>query len=227
MKRSKEQRDRDVAPHEDEGDGARKPRQQRSQESLDRMLAATETLMLERSSEDFTLHEVAAVGNVSIGSIYLRFKRREDLIRAVIAREFERLDAEEDEMLVQAIGRSANLALFMPAYVEAYAEFLKHHAPLLRLIMLRASWDPIVATPGGERGQKSRVQSTAAILRYRNEFGGSNHELKASSAYHVIFATLARSLSLGEARHTLDGLDWDSLKAELGRMMLAYLRAED
>jgi AcrR family transcriptional regulator len=215
-----------VIPADEPVTGARLPRQRRSHASLERMLGAAEQLMIERSSEDFTLHEVAKVGDVSIGSIYLRFEGKNDLIRAVIAREFEILDAQEDDMLVKAIGRSASLEQFMPAYVEAYAELLRHHAPLLRLIMLRAARDPLVSGPGSARGQRAREMSTTAILRYRHEIGGADPELKAASAFNVIFATLARNLSLGQAGKSEIGQDWQSLKTELGRMTLAYLRSD-
>ena len=64
---------------------SRRPQQGRSKASLERMLAAARELMLERGSEEFTLQEVSERGQVSIGSIYLRFESKDNLVRGVIA----------------------------------------------------------------------------------------------------------------------------------------------
>ena len=69
-----------------------------------------------------------------------------------------------------------------------------------------------------------------ALLAHAGEFGGSNpddHRIRAQSCYHVIFATLARQLSLGTGVEAVHAYDWNRMKHELARMSLAYLRADD
>lgn len=200
----------------------REPQQGRSRASLIRMLAAAETLMLERSSEDFTLQEVSANGNVSIGSIYLRFDGKDNLVRAVISDHLERMEAAEDHMLA-ALRSAKTLAAFIADYVNGYAELLRHHAPLLRLTMQRASFDPLVSAPGKNAALRFASLSTAAMMAYAGEIEGDEKELKANSAYHIIFATLARQLSLGSTGESVQDYDWLLLKRELSRMCLAYL----
>lgn len=104
---------------------SRKPQQGRSKASLERMLSAARELMLERGSEDFTLQDVNQRGNVSIGSIYLRFQSKENLVRAVIARALEDLAQAEEAMVEEVLGSSATLEEFMPRYVAGYAEVLR------------------------------------------------------------------------------------------------------
>lgn len=190
------------------------------------MFAATEQFMLERGSENFTLRDVSTRGEVSIGSIYLRFRSKDNLVREVIGHRLERIVHDEREMLIRAIGESPNLADFIPRYVAAYAEMLRRHAPFLRLIMERAQHDPLVAEPGKETARRSEHSSTEAMLRYRHEFGGDDHELKANAAYQIIFSTLARYLSLGSVAETRSESEWTSLKTELGRMTVAYLKQD-
>lgn len=206
------------------GSVRRQPRQGRSRASLDRMLAAARELMMERASEEFTLQEVSRRGRVSIGSIYLRFDGKDSLVRAVIAEGLAENAAEEGAMYERLRRECATLAEFVPAHVEAYAEILRTHAPLLRLGMKRAVSDPLVAAPGKQRALSAEQACIEALLRYEAEFGGSDHETKASSAHHVIYATLARQLSLGAAGETAIESDWNQLKRELARMCLAYLR---
>ena len=205
---------------------SRKPQQSRSKASLERMLAAARDLMLERGSEEFTLQEVSQRGNVSIGSIYLRFESKDNLVRAVIANALADIAAEEDAMIAMLARDCGTLGEFMPAYVEGYAEVLRKHSPLLRLCMARAEYDPLVARPGKEHAFRAETICIEAMLRYESEFGGQDHKMKATSAYRITFATLARQLSLGSSMESAHDYEWDQLKRELGRMCLAYLRAD-
>ena len=206
---------------------SRQPQQGRSKASLGRMLAAAEKLMLQRGNEDFTLDEVTKIGKVSVGSIYHRFQSKDNLVRAVIANELERIAIDEDAMMAEVVGASKDLATFMPRYVEAYAELLRQHAPLLRLSMERASFDPLVSEPGKRRAYRSEEAAIAAMISYKDEFGGTRNEFKAKAAFNIIFATLARQLSLGSTGESASLRDWTELKAELGLMCLTYLKLAD
>ncbi|WP_298200694.1 TetR/AcrR family transcriptional regulator [Novosphingobium sp.] len=204
---------------------SRTPQQGRSKASLERMLGAARALMVERGSEDFTLVEVSKRGNVSIGSIYLRFESKDNLVRAVIAKAMEDLAAAETEMVERLTATCTTLRDFVPRYVEAYAQVLTENAALLRLAMARAEHDPLVAAPGKAAALRAVAQARDAMLRYPDEFGSADHATRAEAAYYIIFATLARQLSLGSSREAVTDYDWEELKRELGRMCLAYLTA--
>lgn len=206
---------------------SRKPQQGRSKASLERMLVAARELMLDRGNEEFTLQEVSQRGRVSIGSIYLRFESKDNLVRAVIAAVLAEVALDEGHMLEEVRKASKSLSEFVPTYVEAYAEVLRRNAPLLRLSMERASYDPLVSGPGKQSAYRSAAEGTAAMLAYAAEFGGGDHETKANAAYNIIFSTLARQLSLGSTSESVSASDWNLLKRELGRMCLAYLKAAD
>lgn len=203
---------------------SRAPVQGRSKASFERMLAAARSLMIERGSEDFTLQEVGTRGKVSIGSIYLRFESKDNLVRAVLARGLADLAAAEAAMYAQLLAASARLHDFVPRFVETYAEVLRVNAPLVRLAMLRAEHDPMVAVLGRQAGDHALDRAVEALMRFAPEFGGKAPALRARSVFHVIFATLARQLSLGSTAESVTGFDWGELKQELARMALAYLR---
>lgn len=207
-------------------DVSRKPQQGRSKASLERMLVSARELMVERGNEEFTLQEVSDRGQVSIGSIYLRFESKDNLVRGVIAEALEALAVAEGDLLASLARDCSTLAEFVPAYVEGYAEVLRHHAPLLRLTMERAAFDPLVSAPGKQHALRAETQSVEAMLAHSAEFGGTDHTLKAQSAYHIVFATLARQLSLGSSGEAAHDYDWNHLKRELGRMCYAYFRAD-
>jgi len=204
---------------------SRIPQQGRSKASFQRMVAAARALMVERGDEEFTLLDVSKHGNVSIGSIYLRFESKDNLVRTVIGAALEEIAASEEQMLSDLLAESKNLSEFVLHYVDRYAEVLRSNAPLLRLAMRRAAHDPLIAGPGKQTAERSASQTTDAILRFSGEIGG-DATLKANSAYNIIFAALARELSLGSTGESARQYDWDLLKQELGKMCLAYLRAD-
>lgn len=206
---------------------SRQPQQGRSKASLERMLAAARELMVERGNEDFTLQDVSRRGNVSIGSIYLRFESKENLVRAVIASSLGTIGTEEDEMLATVRAQSPTLGDFIPLYVNRYAEVLRENAPLLRLSMARAEFDPLVSEPGKKTALRAQESSANTMLAYRHEFGGDDIEIKANAAFQIIFSALARQLSLGSTGESAHHFDWALYKSELGKMILAYLRAGD
>jgi AcrR family transcriptional regulator len=205
---------------------SRQPQQGRSKASLERMLAAARALMLERGSEDFTLQEVSQRGNVSIGSIYLRFESKDNLVRAVIRDSDGEIARVEEAMFAMLRSECQTLHLFVPRFVEAYAEVLRQFAPLLRLSMDRASFDPQVSMRGKVRANTAASAATSAIMAFSDEIAGTDRQLKADAAFRIIFATLARQLSLGSTFESMDSIDWVQLKRELGRMTLAYLTAD-
>ncbi len=207
-------------------DVSRMPQQGRSKASLERMLAAARELMVERGSEEFTLQEVSERGQVSIGSIYLRFESKDNLVRGVIAKALEVLSRDEDELLLRLERDHKDLASFVSAYVDGYAEVLRLHAPLLRMTMERAASDPQVSAPGKESALRAETNATNAMLAHSAEFGGKDQKIKAQSAYHIVFATLARQLSLGSSGEAVHDYDWNLLKREMARMVLAYFRAD-
>jgi len=204
---------------------SRTPQQGRSKASLERMMQAARALIVERGDEDFTLIEVSKRGKVSIGSIYLRFESKDNLVRAVIAETMNELAEAESAMLRRLTAQCPTLIDFIPAFVEGYAAVLTEFASVLSLAMLRAESDPQVAEPGKRAHLDAIARATQAMLSYDSELTGSDKAIRANAAYHVIFATLARQLSLGSIREPATDIDWQQLKDELGRMTLAYLKA--
>lgn len=205
---------------------SRQPRQDRSKASLERMINAAKELMLDRATDDFTLQEVADRGQVSIGSIYLRFGNKDGLIRGVVSQVLEDLAAGEIEMFSALRVECRSLAEFMPAYIEGYGEILRQLAPLLRLIMQRASHDPLVSAPGKEEALRAEQRAVDAMLVYKEEFGGGDHVDKAKAVYHMIFASLARHYSLGFQGEAAHGYDWPMLKRQFSVMAIAYMKSQ-
>ncbi|WP_298170585.1 TetR/AcrR family transcriptional regulator [Novosphingobium sp.] len=206
---------------------SRKPRQGRSLASFERMIEATKALMIETGGDSFTLQDVSERGQVSIGSIYLRFESKDRLLHAVIAEELTAILAKERVMIDEVLAETDSLGAFLPLYIKRYSAFLEQNAPLLRTIMARAEVDPLVSDPGKETARRSAEMSIAAILTFRDEIKSADPEAKALAVFQIVFATIARQFGLGSTPESSDPFLWGFIKDEISKMALAYLRHAD
>lgn len=208
------------------GEATRVPQQGRSRASYERMLVAAEKLMVKRGDDDFTLTEVAKTGKVSIGSIYLRFASKDDLIRAVHVRVLARIDEDQRTMLADVRERSGTLDEYSRCFVEAYAELLKTYGPVLRPIMFRAIHDESMSTIGRSSAEVLSVEVHRQLLSYSAEFGRADHQRLVENAFRMIYCTLARYLGLGSSPESANEGNWEELKEDLAVMCPAFLRAK-
>lgn len=128
-------------------------------------------------------------------------------------------------MVRQALADSRNLEAYVVRYVADFADFLRTRGPVLRLVMRRSGTDKVVADGGRHATRAGAELATTALLEYQDEFGGGRPRAKAETAFHVIFATLARQLglnTLGAPAH-FQGLA--DVKVELAWMTVAYLKS--
>ena len=61
------------------------PRQARSERTLEKILAACDRLLAERSFEQISMQDIAAEAGVSVGNLYNRFSDKSGLIDHVLA----------------------------------------------------------------------------------------------------------------------------------------------
>lgn len=206
-------------------EASRVPQQGRSRASYERMLTAAEKLMVKRGNDDFTLTEVAKAGKVSIGSIYLRFDSKDDLIRAVHGRVLAQIGDDQDVMM-QTIGEKAtSLDEFALLFVESYAELLKRYSPVLRPIMFRAIYDESISSLGRSSAEKLTQEAESQMLRYSAQFGRPDHARLVGNVFRMIYYTLARFLGLGSSPEAANQGNWEELKDDLAIMCAAFLRA--
>src|SRR4030095_4207181 len=72
----------------------RPPKQERSRQSLERVIEASMALLEEQGFDAFTIQDVSQRADVSVGAIYARFGNKESLLRAVHKHAMESIGAE-------------------------------------------------------------------------------------------------------------------------------------
>ncbi|NWK95136.1 TetR/AcrR family transcriptional regulator [Sphingobium lactosutens] len=189
------------------------------------MLTAAEKLMVKRGSEDFTLIEVSKAGKVSIGSIYLRFDSKDDLIRAVQARVLARIGHDQTTMLNEVNEKSSSLDEFSYYFVDQYAELLRTHSPVLRPLMFRAINDDSISQTGRSFAESLSLDVRRLFLQFTKDFRRDDHVRLVENAFRMIYCTLARYLGLGSSPEAANQGNWEELKEDLAIMCAAFLRA--
>lgn len=202
------------------------PKQGRSRQSYERMLAAAEELLVERGHEDFTLNEVSKLGKVSIGSIYNRFESKDDLLHAVQLRVLHRVDAVMEQRLREAGEDYVNLDALIVNLIDGFAETLREHADIMRPLMLRAGRDELVAKTGKTSYAMTANMMRDALLRHEDEILHPDPRHAAEIAFRIIYAAIARYLGLGSTATAMWEGDWADLKHGLAQMISAFLQTK-
>ena len=204
---------------------ARKPKQNRSQQSFDRMLDAATQILEEGGMSALTLSEVSRRSKVSIGSIYCRVDGKEDLLRAVQARALAQMDREFALLLTRVRRRALPLRELVPTMVKELANFLRRHSQLLSAFMQQASTDPVIQATGAKSWQQTSLDFKLIILERLDEFGHPDPEHATEMCFLIIYGFLARFLGFNAIDSKAQGLptNWNLLIDDLGLMMLGFL----
>jgi AcrR family transcriptional regulator len=179
----------------------RAPRQRRSQETLDRILDATERLLLKRRFESLSVQEIVRASGASVGAFYNRFRDKDALIWALYDRydaglgdwisDWRRRQGESPANLVQAAAWVTRylidtfqarrhllrtLALLVRAHPEAEEGAQARRTAQHRFLIdaLLAHRDQILH-PEPERAVQAAVFGAASICRERILFAEGLH----------------------------------------------------
>jgi AcrR family transcriptional regulator len=199
------------------------PRQQRSHESLERILDAAESLIRERGFDNMTIAEVVQRSGSSVGSLYARFNNKLGLLRAVQLRYHARVqndifaafsgDHSSDESLEEAAAR----------IVTVLSRHVLNEPELFRAFVLEAVFDPGVRAQGERTNAQRRDKVVEVLLAHRAEIRHPDPERAARWFYSACMAVLRERVTFGEAAE-LSGAFFDQdLVAEMTRMVTGYL----
>ena len=202
------------------------PKQRRSQESLERILDAAETLIRERGFEQMTIAEVVQRSGSSVGSLYARFRDKLALLQAVQVRYHARVEnaiaaefsgeSPQDECLRDAAAR----------IVRVLSDYLLHEPELFRAFILQAVFDPTVRAQGEAANAKRRERVANVLLQHRAEIRHADPEMAARWFYSICMAFLRERMTFGAAAELSGGFADEVMRAELTRTVIGYLRCD-
>jgi AcrR family transcriptional regulator len=198
--------------------------QERSQQSLDRMLDATEQLIRDHGADALTVAQVVKQAQASVGSFYARFEDKDALIRVVQDRVLTRLE--------QLLETRAPKAWSAPTIDECVMRFVTtmardtENGPLFHAFLAQSTNDAVMRERGRRFGRKVAELFRGALFVHRNEIKHPRPDVAMNFAYASCIAVIERRLLWGRAAGT-DDLGDEDLVRELARSTTAYLRSAE
>ena len=127
------------------------------EERREAILDAAVELILKSGHAGCSLEEVAAAGGISTPLIYKYFPKREELLKALLEREFEELRGRG----LDSVPRDVPAERVIRATVERALTYYFERGPIVRLL----SNDPALAAQARAGNRASRVSTTDYFIR--------------------------------------------------------------
>jgi AcrR family transcriptional regulator len=200
---------------------AKEPRQQRSKDTLERLLRAAKAVLSEVSVEEATVAQIVRRSGMSVGAFYGRFADKEAMLQCLDESFFQRARQHWDDFFASAQWQEGPLHERLHRLVSLIVKKNRAHRPLLRALLLYTHFrpDPAFATRR-EKLQDYVLDHVCKTLLARP--GSIRHpkpELVARLGLRMLFSAVQEFILFGTAP-----LGDDDLTAELTRALLAYLR---
>jgi AcrR family transcriptional regulator len=199
------------------------PKQARSRLTVHRLISATEALLGQGGLEAATVPAIASLAGVSVGVVYRRFPDKDNLLRAVYDRFFERAR----ELHFHRVGERGYFDMTLPQrvhdIVRNMAEFYRTNRGVLRALQRYARTHPDGTFRRSVRkDNRARMQMLAQVLLAHRE---QMHHPHPEGAVELALLTIASVLNtiLLEAESPGDFRTPEHLDEELTRMVLGYL----
>ena len=203
----------------------RLPLQDRSRETLERILAATEELLEERPFDAIGVAQIVRRARCSTGSFYARLASKDALLPLLYERYAAdlrpRMEARAATLRPEGLTLRAASELVAETTVDMYAE--RRH--LLRAVALYARTHPGAIGPEVRETRGDTTDMPARLLaRFASEIAHPDPLAAARVGFFIVAAAAREKMLFGAAPHASDTpLDDDALKRELGRALYAYL----
>jgi len=200
------------------------PSQQRSRETLARIVSATERLLHDRNFEEITVAEIAKTAHSSVGSFYARFEDKDALL--------DYLDIVHAEKLIERITEYSEDERWQGAHIEELVRevirfligFFKEHKGLLRALTVRARLTDEPRFAEVTRRVNNRVpELIRLVLSRRSEIAHPSPDQAVYLGFVMILSTLRERLLFPEAYPTQLPISDSLLADELQHAYLAYL----
>ena len=199
------------------------PRQARSRETFQRILAATEALLEEGGLDAATIPAIAERAGVSVGVIYRRFPDKDNLLRAVYQRFFTRAQEMNLAALASLGTLKLPLAKLMRALVQGAFEGNRRKRHLLRALLQygRTHRDRTFRRVAMEMNRETMRAVSVVLKSMHDQIEHPDPEQAIEFVMMTIGAILHATIIEEEPLFTFS--DPDTLEAETTRMIFAYL----
>jgi AcrR family transcriptional regulator len=144
----------------------RQPLQARSQATELALLDAGLALVHEQGLDSLSMSAVAERAGTSIGALYFRFGDRERFVQAMLARGFDQVRDDTDQLLARAIAEHQTPAQVIGAFIELAVLVQDKSNGVFRAVLRRALDDPQAWTPIAQLGNDATTRLVGTLARF-------------------------------------------------------------
>jgi AcrR family transcriptional regulator len=198
--------------------------QDRSRQTYERILNATEALLVSREFDAVRIEEILAEAGVSTGSFYARFEDKEALLSALNARyadglrQLDRADAHPTDV-------PPTLAARARAEVRHRIARFRRRRGLIRTISLEQRRDPVISAEMVRLTRRVNRRIVEFFEPCFAEIGHDDPERAVVRGAYFVAAVCRDRMLFATAPHAASvGLPLSQLEDELTVMLNAYLR---
>lgn len=197
------------------------PQQERSKATLERLLDASEMLIVELGYERTTVAAIARAAGSSVGAFYARFTDKDALLLTLGERFYDQASATVTSVLEPERWQDVPLSGALPTILAFTARMFRERQQLIRAIMQLSTRDPDVDSLGSRLATHigDRIE---ALLIARDEMPGHPRPRAALEfAVYIVLSALS-SWAFHGADDPMVSSEQD-FAAEASIMVLAYL----
>lgn len=204
------------------------PQQERSRESLRKLLKAATEVLGQRGVEGTTVPRIAQHAGLTPGAIYRRFRDKDALIEAAILGILERQDQRLKAGLSPATAAKIPLDVFIEQIVGGMVVSYRANAPLLRALRKFAQTraETEFAKKVGRLEIRAFERVVDLVLAHREDIRHPNPRMAVSFGLVMVVSTLIEVVVMPTRPREWKDLvpkDDQALKRELTRALLSYL----
>jgi AcrR family transcriptional regulator len=219
---------KEITPGQLQTIGYKRPKQNRSERTSERIIAAALDLFSKKPFEEVSVGDIARKARVSIGGFYARFESKETLL-SWFDEHF--LDREKEQRTLQFREdrwKGKSIAEVVEAYLKRGASYLRKYKPLLSRITLNVRSGPESKELKRAREFNAAVHKSFIdlLMSRKKEICHPDPDFAITFALMAVTAAMREQILFGE-RH-LNPVDVSDTKLiqELTRMFLSYIQSE-
>jgi AcrR family transcriptional regulator len=199
------------------------PRQSRSQETLDRILDAAESVMTEKSFSEATLAEIVERAGVTVGAFYRRFPDKDALIHHLDERFFAELHQTAHDFLDPSRWEGVSLEEIIPEFTRLAVGLFRARRGLMRSLFLRARIDTVLRDSSRAVNAYIIERLRALLLPRAARIRHPSPEFAITLGFIIMVGALRESVVFGEVWPDEVRIGDEHLAGELARVYLSYL----
>jgi len=201
----------------------RPPRQERTHQSLERILDVAERLLLDKSFDDIHVRDLALHAETSVAAFYRRFNDKDGLLHALHERRCEEAFATADDAFEPTRWEGADIQEILRTIFPFLIEVMQPNESLYRAIYQRAITDDLMRERAMKLNRYILSGLSELLMARSDEIHHVHPEAAISFALTQAVALLVQQYTVGIRDMGPVRLSDDVIAMELANSCLAYL----